>query len=113
MMTQKQRKPRQKKVHWQDALKQFQAKEEMAATRQRHWTRLYTDAATDMQAEGAVVFLGEETLSLLRQTATPDDEAPPRITRPPLPLMLAGGAALAASLASYALSYARVAAQMR
>ena len=107
------RKPRQQKVQWQDALRRFQAKEEMAATRQRHWTRLYADAATDMQAEEAVVFLGEETLTLLRHTATPDDDTPPRMARPPLPLVLAGGAALVASLAGYALSYARVAAQMR
>ncbi len=105
------KKQRREKVTWQDALKAIQKKEEVAAIRQRHWTRLHATAVAELHSEGAIVFLGSEAVSLLHQTTPTAEAAAPPPTRFPLPAVLA--AALAASAAGYAWSYTRVAAQLR
>ena len=106
-------KQRREKVTWQDALKAIQKKEEVAAIRQRHWTRLHATAVAELHSEGAIVFLGSEAVSLLHQTPATAEVAAPPPPRLPLPAVLAATAALAASVAGYAWSYARVAAQLR
>jgi len=106
-------KQRRKKITWQDALKAIQKKEEVAAIRQRHWTRLHATAVTELHSEGAIVFLGTEAVKLLHQTAPAEETAAPPSSRPPLPTVLAAAAAITVSAAGYAWSYTRVAARMR
>lgn len=106
-------KQRREKVTWQDALKAIQKKEEVAAVRQRHWARLHATAVAELHSEGAIVFLGTEAVSLLHQTPPTVEAIAPSRARLPLPAVLAAVAALAASAAGYAWSYACVAAQLR
>lgn len=104
-------KPKRPKLYWKDALRQVriepEAKEAPPPSTQK-WSRAYRQAQADLTGPGAIVWLPDEIIALLREEATDEEtsEPPKRCRR--LPTLLLAMLLLLPVALSYLLAYRRI-----